>query len=25
MPVLTRDTSRLQTYFPAVRLIHPNE
>jgi hypothetical protein len=25
MPVLTRDTSRFQTYFPTVRLIHPNE
>ena len=25
MPVLTRDTARLQTYFPTVRLIHPKE
>ena len=25
MPVLTRDIGRLQTYFPAIRLIHPNQ
>lgn len=24
MPVLTRDAGRLRTYFPAVRLIHPD-
>jgi len=24
-PILTRDTARFQTYFPAVRLIHPDE